>query len=88
MPNPSANLMETTREKDELAAKEEDPTLRKTVFTFLGLGVVVVYLSVIYFLLAFVIGNLVLSILGVVGIIASLVLLYRLSRKFIKYNPT
>jgi FtsH-binding integral membrane protein len=79
--------METTREKDELPEREEDTTFRKTVYTFLGLGVLLVYFGVIYFLLALSLGNLILSILGVIGIIGSLVLLYRLSQKFIKYNP-
>jgi FtsH-binding integral membrane protein len=87
MPKPSVNLMETVREKDESTFREEDPTLRKTVYTFLGLAVVVVYIACLYFLLAFELGNLVLSVLGVIGIIASLVLLYRLSQKFIRFNP-
>ncbi len=87
MPKPSVYLSETIREKDESAVREEDPILRKTVYTFLGLAVVVVYMACIYFLLAFELGNFVLSVLGVIGIIASLVLLYRLSQKFIKFNP-
>lgn len=79
--------METIRNKNELFVNAEDPTLRKTVYTFLGLGILLVYFGVIYFLLAATIGNLFLSILGIIAIIASLVLLYRLSKKFINYNP-
>lgn len=79
--------METIREKDELSARAEDPTLRNTVYTFLGLGAVVVYLSAVYFLLALEMGNLVFSVLGVIGMAASLLVLYRLSQKFVKYNP-
>lgn len=78
--------MEISRERDE-RNREEDPILRKTVFTFLGVGVLLVYLAVIYFFMAVVINNFFLSILGVIGIIASLVIVYRLSQKFITYSP-
>ena len=74
--------METVAEKRS-AKEKEYLTLRKLIFTFLGLGALLVYFGIIYFLLALAIGNTVLAILGVIAIIASLVILYRLGKKFV-----
>jgi hypothetical protein len=76
--------MQATTAQEE---QREDPTLRNLVVTLLGFGALFVYLSAIYVLLAISTGNGYLSALGVVAIIWSVVLLYRLSKRLIKFVP-
>jgi hypothetical protein len=76
--------MQATTAQEE---QQEDPTLRNLVVTLLGFGALFVYLSAIYVLLAISTGNGYLSALGVVAIIWSVVLLYRLSKRLIKFVP-
>jgi hypothetical protein len=76
--------MQATTAQEE---QREDPTLRNLVVTLLGFGALFVYLSAIYVLFAISTGNGYLSALGVVAIIWSVVLLYRLSKRLIKFVP-